>query len=142
MSALRDEIRAILREEIAALHDEGRRAVEVVNITASADLDRFARALLARAADPNFVRAVNSGAHRFELSGAVPAANSGPPDSGRPKPEAKATLEFSKSLVTERDINALGEGIRHLRVSKTCRITPLASDETRRRGIRIERFTA
>jgi len=146
MPSLRDEIRSILREEIAALHGDmaPHRAPERVQMLGSADLDRFARDLVVRAQnDPNFAAAVTSGAQRFELSGGLPAPASpyaprivtGPAVTARAK-----AAELEKKLVTERDIEALETGARVLRVPKQCRLTPLAHDEARRRGIRIERF--
>ncbi|MCQ0092268.1 hypothetical protein [Roseovarius sp. M141] len=146
MSALRDEIRSILREEIAALRSQiaPRRAPERVQIGGSADLDRFARDLLMRAQnDPDFAAAVTSGAQRFELSGAMPApANTCAPRivTGPASPTRTKAAELTKTLVTERDIEALDKGAKVLRVPKQCRLTPLANDEARRRGIRIERF--
>lgn len=150
MSALRDEIRAILREEIAALRSEiaPARAPERVHISGSADLDRFARDLVQRAqSDPEFAAAVCSGAQRFELTGGVVAtqtvaANSQPPRivTGPVAPARNKATELAKKLVTERDIDALDRGTKVLRVPKECRLTPLANDEARRRGIRIERF--
>lgn len=148
MSSLRDEIRSILREEIAALRAEmpHARAPEQVQINGSCDLDRFARDLVTRAAnDPDFASAVLSGAQRFEMSGTAPAPAhtysqrivTSPPNPAR----GKAT-ELSKQLVTERDIDALESGAKVLRVPKQCRLTPLANDEARRRGIRIERFAS
>jgi hypothetical protein len=148
MSSLRDEIRAILREEIAALRSEiaPARAPERVRIAGSVDLDRFARDLVTRAqADADFAAAVSSGAQRFELVGggaAHPvAANTHTPRivTAPPNPARKAA-ELAKKLVTERDIDALDPHARVLRVPKQCCLTPLASDEARRRGIRIERF--
>ncbi len=149
MSALRDEIRAILREEIAALRSEitPGRAPENVQINGSADLDRFARDLLSRAQnDPDFAVAVTSGTQRFELAEGVPM-HTAPANTYTPRivtgpaaaPRAKA-VELAKTLVTERDIEALEQGAKLLRVPKQCRLTPLANDEARRRGIRIERF--
>lgn len=148
MSALRDEIRAILREEIAALRHEmaPARAPETVQVANSADLNRFARDLLARAAqDPEFAAAVQSGAQRFELAGGYSAANQAAPAprivTSPPAPAARAKVaEITKALLTERDIDALDKDARVVRVPKTCRLTPLANDEARRRGIRIERF--
>lgn len=152
MSALRDEIRAILREEIAALRQgfAPARQAERVQIAGSADLTRFARDLLARAArDPDFAAAVSSGAQQFEVSGGVPAPHAAnyaaPAPAARivaspPSPARTRTEEVSKALLTERDIAALDAGTKVLRVPKNCRLTPLANDEARRRGIRIERF--
>lgn len=147
MSGLRDEIRAILREEIAALRAEiepAARRSESVQIAGSADLNRFARDLLARAAsDPDFATAVASGAQSFELSCGI-AANGAPPAprivTSPPAPAQARATELGKKLVTERDIDALEAGAKVLRVPKHCRLTPLANDEARRRGIRIERF--
>ena len=75
MNALRDEIRAILREELAALRqDAGGPEVETVPIASGTDLTRFARDLMARAADPGFVERVQNGALRFDLARACLAA--------------------------------------------------------------------
>ncbi|MFX0541198.1 hypothetical protein ACEWPM_005635 [Roseovarius sp. S4756] len=148
MSSLRDEIRSILREEIEALRAEipQARAPERVQLHGSSDLDRFARDLVTRAQnDPAFAAAVTSGAQRFELLGAMPApANIPAPRivTGPANPARAKATELSKKLVTERDIEALDRDARVLRVPKHCRLTPLANDEARRRGIRIERFAS
>jgi hypothetical protein len=47
--------------------------------------------------------------------------------------------ELRKGLITERDIACVAEGETRLRITKQARLTPLAGDEARRRGIRIER---
>ena len=138
MPGLRDEIRAILREELAALKAEVTPAAappsrEHVRIASSADLTRFAQELVARAADPDFVARVQRGALHFELAGHRPTG--GPIVSGPAKPP---TDVLDKSLITERDIAAMN-GARLLRIGKRSRLTPLARDEARRRGIRIER---
>lgn len=141
MSALREEIRAILREEIAALRSEVGHtppASEQVRITSSADLTRFARELVQRASEPGFAERVARGDLVFELSAPVGAT----PASTRhivTGPVRQAPDRLDKSLITERDINALEATARSLRIAPTSRLTPLARDEARRRGIRIER---
>lgn len=137
MSGLRDEIRAILREEIAALTTGAQIAPptrERVQIATSADLNRFAQDLVARAAEPGFAERVARGEVSFELAAHRPVG--GPIIGGAPKP---APDVLDKPLVTERDIAALSRGARTLRLGKASRLTPLARDEARRRGIRIER---
>lgn len=138
MSGLRDEIRAILREEIAALSRENPAAnmpsCERVRITSGADLTRFAQDLVARASDPGFAARVARGEISFELEAYRPV---GGPIVTAPARQAPDVLD--KPLVTERDIAALTGGTRTLRLGKTSRLTPLARDEARRRGIRIER---
>lgn len=148
MSSLRDEIRSILREELAALRAElpVMRAAERVQINGSADLESFARDLVMRALnDPDFASAVASGAQRFELSSMPPANysyNAAHIVTSPQNPARGKASELSKTLVTERDIAALASDARVLRVPKQCRLTPLANDEARRRGIRIERFAS
>jgi hypothetical protein len=136
MSGLRDEIRAILREEIAALRSGGSSGMpthETVRIANSADLTRFAQNLIARAADPEFSERVARGELRFELG--MAQSIGGPIVTGPAKP---APNVLDKALITERDIAVL-DGARMLRIGKGSRLTPLARDEARRRGIRIER---
>ena len=83
MSGLRDEIRAILREELAALRAETDAAAtesaaaespacERVQIANSADLTRFAQDLVARAADPAFAARVARGGLIFEKASDPP----------------------------------------------------------------------
>lgn len=137
MSGLRDEIRAILREEMAALTAGTQAATPVrerVQIASSADLNRFAQDLVARASAPEFAERVARGEVSFELATHRPA---GGPIVTAPTKPAPDVLE--KPLVTERDIAALSRGARTIRLSKSSRLTPLARDEARRRGIRIER---
>ena len=59
MSGLRDEIRAILREEIAVLEVGGQIGVpsirEEVQITTNADLNQFVLNIAHRASEPGFV---------------------------------------------------------------------------------------
>ncbi|GAB5509519.1 MAG: hypothetical protein Rhims3KO_09200 [Hyphomicrobiales bacterium] len=136
MSALRDEIRAILREELAALKNEPRQSVERVNIHSSGDLNRFALELLSRAQEPGFAERVQTGQLRFEMAGAsAPHPSAHSIVSSTPKPAGQM---LDKKLVTESDIAGLGAGI--LRLPKHSRLTPLAKDEAQRGGIRIERI--
>jgi hypothetical protein len=146
MSALREEIRAILREEIAALGVGLGPAptTERVRIGSSAELGRFVADLMGRAEDPEFRACVARGEIVFELAPAhAPGtsaysapANIAPIVQGPARP-SPARLE--KTLVTERDIAALGGEVRSLQLAPHARLTPLARDEARRKGIRIER---
>ena len=137
MSALRDEIRAILREEIAALRSEALPSapeIERARITSSAELNRFARDLLRRAAEPEFAARVTRGELIFELS-LEPA----PPGVAVVTGPSAQAERLDKTLITERDIANLGGAQRSLRIGRNSRLTPLARDEARRRGIRIHR---
>lgn len=159
MSDLRALIRELLSEEIAALRAEvlGGAAAERVCVGTERELTDFALTVARRVQEPGFLDALEAGRIRYAPAGApVEAAPSATPAAGRgatPSPSAPqpATLvttvpapvpELRKGLVTERDIAALGEGDIRLRVARNARLTPLASDEARRRGIRIERTLA
>ena len=140
--SLRDEIRAVLREELAAIGPAHAPATERVRVATGADLDRFARDLLARAAnDPGFARRVADGHHRFEPEGAaqpMPPIVTGPPAAAQPRSVAAvASAPVHHGLLTERHV-AAATG-KTLRVAPGACVTPLARDEARRRGIRIER---
>lgn len=140
MSALREEIRAILREEIAALRgpqDPLRETVhETVRIASGADLNRFAQDLLRRAGEPGFQDRVARGDLVFDLAtGAMPAA------AVVTSPVRAQPDMLDKTLITERDIANLAGPARILRIAANSRLTPLARDEARRKGIRIERNT-
>ena len=140
MSGLRDEIRAILREEIAVLEVGGQIGVpsirEEVQITTNADLNQFVLNIAHRASEPGFVEDLERGGISFELVSPISAG--GTVINALEKP----TVNFlDKKIVTERDIILLGSA-RVLRVAKTSRFTPLALDEASRRRIRIERSEA
>ena len=141
MSGLREEIRAILREEIAALSGGGTAqapVTETVPISNGMDLTRFARDILARAADPGFAAAVANGTHRFDLASQGYAMAPARAIIASPAPKQSADV-VAKPLITERDIGEMARDGKVLRIAQASRLTPLAQDEARRRGIRIER---
>lgn len=147
---IRDLIREVLAEELAAFRAECRGESTVreerVALPSSAALTDFVQNLLRRAEDADFVAAVRAGRLRFVLDGvcapALPAASKMPSPPTAPAPAPAPLPELSKPLITERDIAALPEGQSRLRIGRNSRLTPLAGDESRRRGIRIERKTA
>ncbi|MER9707585.1 hypothetical protein NKJ10_25735 [Mesorhizobium sp. M0204] len=154
MSELRALIREIVAQELAAIRPSSRGAPleENVCIADSRDLTAFALGLLERATDPLFAAAVRDGSHVFMLEGArlSDAATPGAPRHA-PSPGLAQTMlvttsppavpELTKSLITERDIAAIPTDQTRIRIGKKSRLTPLASDEARRRKIRIERMT-
>ena len=141
MSAIRDEIRAILREEISTWRSAPAGPVtETVQISNGSDLNRFAQDIVARAKDPAFAADISNGMIRFDLAPQVVAMNGTRAANivtGAVRPPREP--DMNKVLITERDIAELGTELRILRIGKTSRLTPLAQDEARRRGIRIER---
>lgn len=165
MSELRSLIRQILAEEIAGLVPGivAGPQVERVRVGTEADLTDFALSVLERAQEPGFAAALREGRIRFAPEGAASfhaAPAYAPPFASpaeRVTPAARreaaqpitlvttmpaAVPELKKGLITERDIAAIAEGETRLRIGKSARLTPLAGDEARRRGIRIERTLA
>ena len=154
MGDLRALIKEILAEELASVQAELTRdtITERVSVSTSADLHEFALSVLARANDPGFVSALRIGRLHFEpirnietieRVEQIPQAVLRTPAAMRPETlvaMAPPTIpELRKSLVTERDLAAVANGETRLRITKKARLTPLACDEARRRGIRIER---
>lgn len=143
MSDLRDEIRAILREELAALRSEvSSITTETVRISSSADLNRFAQDILTRSASPDFVASVAAGQLNFALAGTPTAQNTQAPRAIVSGSAPTGGVTLNKPLITETDIANLGRETRTLRLNSNSRMTPLANDEARRKGIRIERIKA
>ena len=144
MSAIRDEIRAILREELSALLSEhSGPQVEAVKIETSEELNAFARHLVRQMSAPDFADKVQSGQVRFALEKSVPVtlarAIPATPTLVGAVPKIKPPM-LDKRLITEADLAAFGPG--PLLVPPQARVTPLAKDEARRKGIRIERVEA
>lgn len=153
MSDLRALVRELLSEEIAVLRAEvlGQLQAERVLVGNEVELTDFALRVARRAQEPGFLAALEAGRIRFAPAAqqAVSISPSALPErKTRPSPIPPTALaatipvpvpELRKNLVTERDIAAIAQGETRLRITKTARLTPLASDEVRRRRLRIER---
>ncbi len=136
---LRSVIRELLAEEIAKVRAEKAGATahvreEEVAIASDADLDAFVKRLLALAKDDHARGEIEAGRHRFRLRHGAAAGVR--PTVGQP---VDGPVQFDKGIVTERDIAKLPSGLAAVRVGKRVRFTPLAKDELRRRGVKIER---
>lgn len=164
MDDLRSIIREVLSEELRALKASvggGATGVhrEAVSLASDHDLDAFVRRIVQMAADPAKRDAILSGRHVFALSGSAatapqyiapgfvpiptPLPSLSPIAQSAPTPVAGAVRQqFSKGLLTEKDVEALPHGTRVVSVAKSVRFTPLARDELRRLNIKIERMTA
>lgn len=143
MDEMRSLIREVLSEELARLRPElatGAPKVteETVAIRSSADLNDFARRVLSMAQDGRLRQDILEGRHMFRL-----AHDGAPPREAHqplaPAPSAPPQAHFARGMVSERDIAALAQGTRMIRLGKSVRLTPLARDELRRRGIAMER---
>ena len=140
MAELKEEIRNLLREELALMKDEfklSETAVEQVVIRSNDDLMAFVDYILGRAADTSFVRQIKEKALRFELSEQLSMSANSCTDRNL---DDKKHVSIEKILITERDIGKLDNSEKAINIWKSSRLTPLARDEIRRRGIKIERI--
>lgn len=148
---MRDEIRAmvreVLQEELQGLRGEGgahadtspRPQVreEAVSLTSDAELNAFVHRILELARDGKSVREIKAGRWRFRLHANGGAAAPRPP-AAPGSPPTPASIAFDRGLVSERQIAQVPAGSA-IRAGKRVRFTPLARDEIRRKGIRVER---
>ena len=140
MSELKDEIRNVLRQELMLIQQELKSIkprVERVNIHSSDQLMDFVRELLDRVEERNFVDQIKEGALRFEISDKINKTDN---LEGDPNLHVRKQASINKMLITERDIGDLKASEKAISIWKSSRLTPLARDEIRRRGISIERI--
>jgi hypothetical protein len=143
---VRSLVREILQEELQALRSEGgafadtspRPQVreEAVSLTNDAELHDFVLRLLELSQDGKSVREIKAGRWRFRLQTSAAVGPRQVAPAGR-KP-AGQVVSYERGLVSERQIGQLPAGAQ-IRAGKRVRFTPLAQDEIRRKGIRVER---
>ncbi len=138
MSDIRSLIRQILLEELESYVDTSGHGnhIESVSIRSNGDLNAFALRVLEIAQTRELKTDLRSGKIKFTLDG-----NKG--DNNQPARPQQSTVSntilFQKGLVTEKDISRLAGDTTSLNVGKNIFFTPLANDEIRRRGLKIER---
>ena len=160
--AIAELIREVLAEELARLRPDVREAR--VRVVDDADLAAFARRVMAMADDKAAREAFENGTLVFRLDnapgragGAAAAADAGRVHGGRGSSAlgapssrnaaagsvagdtARDTVVVESGLVSERHVDRLPSGTTRLRFGRRARMTPLARDRLRRRGIVVER---
>ena len=132
-------IREVLSEELAKLKTgAGTSSVrkEAVSIGNDAELNAFVGNLVDRMKDPAARQEIESGRLEFTLSSAGQTSVTG----HQPADLASHEHRIEKGFLSERQIDKLPDGLKRLVVGKAVRITPLARDRARHRGIVIERM--
>ena len=143
-------VREVLAEEVARLRTEkdarsrsesGVRE-ERVRIRSDADLQDFAARVLAMAGDGQTRRALAAGRIVFRLEGAAPESGGRPvsPGSVSRAAESARTEVVEGGLFSERQAERLPRETTRVRFGRNVKMTPLARDRLRRRGIVIERM--
>ena len=158
--AIAELIREVLAEELARLRADVRE--ERVRIADDADLAAFAKRVLAVADDRETREALESGrlVFRLDAGAGIAAGTAGRHDSGDGRvrsgrepgvvaASSPATVSTQGStghtetiesgLLSERHVERLPRGTARVRLGRGVKLTPLARDRLRRRGIAIER---
>ena len=143
-------VREVLAEEVARLRAEKGRSgagapaprEERVRIHSDADLRNFARRVLELAEDREARRAFDAGRIVFRLDGdEVRTVGSALRPAGARLGEDAGHVEtVERGLLSERHAERLPRETKRIRLGRQVRLTPLARDRLRRRGIVIERM--
>jgi hypothetical protein len=136
---VRKLIREVLSEELQRVKAEAQATPgvreETVAVASDADLATFVEKLMKLAGDAKVRRDIEQGRVVFRLAGNVPGTSV---PAAEPAP-AGDTVRMDRGVVSERQVDALPRGTRILQAGKNVKLTPLAKDRLRQRGIKIER---
>ena len=142
-SLLRDLVKSVIAEEVAALRGKPRAAAapasaeERVAIAGDADLVTFARRVLSLAGDPTKAKEIAAGRYPFRLDRPAAAANAAP--APQPHTPAGQSHRIESGIVTESTLNKLPRGLSRLLLGPGVTVTPLAKDRARALGLTLER---
>ena len=136
-------IREVLAEELARIAKDktpsgassSSAREEHVTITGDGDLQKFARQVMKYAADPKLCEDIEQGRLVFRLAGAGADTR----HTSEPAAQGSETT-VETGIISERQVDQLPKDTRKLRITKRVRLTPLARDRLRHRGISIERM--
>jgi hypothetical protein len=132
--AVRAIIREVLAEELQRLKPRAQAREERVSITSDTELAAFVARLLDMARNEQARRDIEEKRLVFRLVQGTTTARAIP----TPIP-AVQPARIESGMVSERQIDALPAGTTQLVLGKSVRLTPLARDRVRARGITIER---
>ena len=143
MEDLRSLVRELLSEELNKINKKNNDNLndlreEQVVIDNSKQLNSFVHRILDLSKDRKIVTEIMEGKYIFKLSNQHQMLNSSS-DIGNTINNSSRSINFSKGLITERDIISVGENVSTITIGKFVRITPLAMDEIKKRSIKIER---
>jgi hypothetical protein len=131
--AVRAIIREVLAEELRRFKPRPDVREERVTIATDADLAAFAARLLELFKDDQARRDIEEKLHVFRL------ATAPNPGAALPAKTVAQPQRIETGMVSERQIDALPPGTTQVILGATVRLTPLARDRARARGITFER---
>lgn len=139
-------IREVLAEELARIgakkskgkaHAEDSASTVHVTVSSDAELASFVTKIMGYAADPKMRRRIEQGKLVFRLGATPSPSESTPPPQQAQTPAEVVTI--ASGFFSERQVDQLPKGTKAVRFGKAVRMTPLARDRLRHRGISIER---
>jgi hypothetical protein len=142
---VRKMIREVLAEELrrakAEVHGAAAPRHEVVSIKSDADLAEFVARLMKLASDGKTRGDIEQGRLVFRLGGQQPSSDpaGSAPAARLASPVTGGTVRLDRGVVSERKVDGLPKGTRILQIASGVKLTPLAKDRLRQRGIKIER---
>ena len=137
---IRKLIRELLVEEIALINkksvslDQKNTREEIVSIKTDEDLMNFVKKILNIVKETDGFSNIENGDIIFHLD--VPSSANLNSKSCTSHPTSN---KIEDGLITEYDIAKLDENITVLQILKSAKLTPLAKDELRKKGIKMER---
>jgi hypothetical protein len=141
-SLLRDLVKSVIAEEVAAIRKPGAAPVaapsdERVTIASDGDLAAFARRVLSLAGDPAKAKEIAAGRYPFRL--ARQSTQHPPAPTSHPTAPAAQSHRIDSGVVTESTLNKLPRGLTRLLLGPGVTVTPLAKDRARALGLTFER---
>lgn len=153
---LRTLIRALIEQELSALKTDNsntsarkqspdfRKSAptirkESVRLSSNEDVAAFVQRILKLTEKQESREALESGQHRFQLTTDRPAATRQNFTGVEPESHADEVSTVDHGLLTERECRRLASNLQVLIIGRTVRVTPLAADWLRRKGITIKR---
>lgn len=137
---IRKIIRELLLEEIASINkesvslDQKTTSEVIVSIRTDEDLMKFVKKILNIVKETDGISNIENGDIIFHLD--VPSSANLNSRSCTSHPTSN---KIEDGLITEYDIAKLDENITVFQVLKNAKLTPLAKDELRKKGIKMER---
>jgi hypothetical protein len=142
-ATLRALIRDVIATEVAAAKAGGGQAASptpgddrTARIASDADLNAFAKRVLALAADAGVQQSIAAGTYGFRLEGGASGHSA---SSGASAQVSGSTLRINDGVVTETMLNRLAKGITKIQLAPGVSLTPLAKDRVRSLNLTIER---
>lgn len=146
IDSIESEIRSLVRELIRDVVPESRLKSQPldlrrVRLDNDEDLAEFVNDILAIAAVPSDLAALQAGQIRFTLANSQPVPETDSRSDSGNTTQPVTAIRVEKGAVTEKAVIKAAESGSFLKVGPNAVLTPLAREAARKRKVRIERLT-